>query len=252
MRPRPPDSTTPPAGAARLAGAFLLLLFISLPGAARAADAPCPPSTILCLGGDPNNFDPASGTTTAPTFHGLCEGVILNTAGADFDVPAGTFDIFVAEGGDIDLALRDAFTVTGPATGTPVALHLRLRFHGYENWAGGCCPDSQVRVAVLPLEPQAGDPAPVWTFGKSGFPYQLYNFADSLDFTLQRTAGAPVGIEIHALSHLTGASSMNLIGSFSFLDLQPGWTVTSCKGYRAEQPVPAVRTSWGSLKATYR
>jgi hypothetical protein len=177
---------------------------------------------------------------------------VLNLAGAQFDVPAGRFRIMMAEGGDIDLALRDAFTVTGPGAGSPIALHMRVHVQGILIWDGACCPDSQAHVDLLPLEPQAGDPVTHWSFGKSSGPFQLYTFADSFDITVQRTAGVPIGIEIRAHSQLNASDSMRLDGDFTFLDLPQGCTVTSCKGYREEQPVPAIPVSWGHVKAAYR
>jgi hypothetical protein len=38
----------------------------------------------------------------------------------------------------------------------------------------------------------------------------------------------------------------------SFEGLPPGSSMTSCKGYRQDQPVPALARSWGGLKAIYR
>jgi hypothetical protein len=176
----------------------------------------------------------------------------MNVEYASFDIPAGSFEVATGEGGGMDLMLRDWFTITGPAPGTPIALHMRVRVHGGLNWDGACCPESQVRVELLPLEPVSGDPESHWSFGKTSGPFQSYPFSDSLDLTLQRTAGTPIGVEIHASTHMQAPSSSDLIGEFYFPDLPPGWTVSSCKGYLKEQPVPAAVTSWGRVKASYR
>lgn len=229
--------------------AFISLLAAVTLGACPAV-ADCPSSAVFCLSDQADRGGMTS--TTSPTYSTICEGVILNVAGANFNVPTGTFEVYVGEGGNIDLWLRDAFTVTGPAAGSPIALHMRVRVHGGLNWDGACCPDSQAHVDLVPLEPQSGDPSTHWSFGKSSGPYASYPYSDSLDITLQRTAGQPIGIEIHAQSHLSGPDSGDLQGEFLFPDLPQGWTVASCKGYRKEQPVPATPMSWGHVKAAYR
>jgi hypothetical protein len=235
-----------------LAGATVLAALVAAVTLfVRSAAADCLASDIACFDNNPyvNGW---ANSTTSPTYSNACEGFVMNVASASFDVPAGAFHVGILEGGDIELTLRDAFTVTGPAPGTPIALHMRVRVHGFVNWDGTCCPDSQAHVDLAPHEPQPGDPETHWSFGKSSGPMTQYPFADSLDITLQRTAGAPIGIEIHAFSFLHAPSSSDIVGTFSFPDLPQGWAVTSCKGYHREQPVPAAPVSWGSVKAAYR
>jgi hypothetical protein len=102
------------------------------------------------------------------------------------------------------------------------------------------------------LVPQPGDPA---TSSKSfDAPPGLgsvITFADSLDFTITRPAGAPVGLQFHALTD-RGGYNTSLIAQLVFLDLPSHATVTSCKGYTQDQPVAALARSWGSVKAGYR
>ena len=225
-------------------------LSIAFALAAPAEAEVCPASDVLCQSGD-DNGDTFS-TTTLPTFFKICGGPTMNVEQATFDIPAGKFQVAVGEGGAMRLWLRDAFTVTGPAPGTPIAVHMRVRVHGGLNWDGACCPDSQAHVDLTPLEPQVGDSPAHWSFGKTSGPFTAYPFSDSLDITLQRTAGAPIGIEIHAVADIQAPSSSNIEGEFTFPDLPQGWTVTSCKGYRKDQPVPAASASWGRVKAIYR
>ena len=209
----------------------------------------CPASATLCQSGDYMTGETAA-TTTSPTFEKHCSGPVMNVEDASFDIPAGKFSLAVGEGGEMRLWLRDAFTVTGPAPGTPIALHMRVRMQGYINWTG-CCPDSQLFVGLSALEPQPSDPAPHWSLLKAG-PYNAELYSDSLDITLQRNAGEPVGIAIYALDRIHNAGSARLEGTFTFVDLQPGWTVSSCKGYALDQPTPTVPGSWGRVKAAYR
>ena len=231
--------------------AIVAAIVTGFASAPRALAAACPASDVFCQSGDALTGETMS-TTTSPTFSKICSGPVMNIETAQFDVPAGHFEVGTGEGGGIRLWLRDDFTVTGPAPGTPVTLHMRVRLHGGLNWDGACCPDSQAHVDLVPLEPQPGDPSPHWSFGKTSGPFMSYPFSDSLDISLERTTGTPIGIEFHAVSQMQAPSSSFLAGDFSFLDLPPGWTVTSCKGYRQEQPVPAMVASWGRVKAIYR
>ncbi len=235
--------------AGRLSGFAIVAAVVAITLLPHSVTAECLTSDIVCASGDISTGEPAS-TSTAPTFSMSCEGAILNNEDAAFDVPAGTFSVSVSEGGEIRLWLRDAFTVSGPAPGTPIVLHMRVRLQGGMNWTG-CCPDTQLFVGLSPLEPHAGDPSPHWSLLHSG-PYQAFNYSDSLDITLQRTACEPIGIEIHAIAAIHNAGSDFLDGSFTFPDLPPGWAIASCKGFHAEQPVPALPVSWGRVKSIYR
>jgi hypothetical protein len=211
--------------------------------------AECPASETLCGTGDYITGEPAA-TTTDPTFNKICDFAGMNQERASFDVAAATFKVAVSEGGSMHLWLRDSFTVSGPATGTPITFHMRVTVDGYVNWTG-YGPAQQVQVAIRPLEPQGGDSPTVWGYGLSG-PYNAQLFANSFDITLQRTAGEAIGIEIDAQSAIYNAGSTGLNGTFSFPDLPQGWSVSSCKGYHKDQPVPAIATSWGNMKAAYR
>jgi len=194
--------------------------------------------------------EPAA-TTTDAMFHKICDFAGLNSEEAAFDVPAGTFKVWIAEGGSMHLWLRDSFTITGPATGTPVTFHMRFQVDGSVNWTG-YGPPQQVQVAVRPIEVHAGDALAEWGFGLTSEPRTTYPFTGSFDIALQRLAGESVGIEIEAQSAIHNAGSTRLNGTFSFPDLPQGWSVNSCKGYHKDQPVPAIARSWGDVKAAYR
>ena len=223
------------------------VLALAIPSYASATE--CPASETLCGTGDYITGEPAA-TTTAPTFLKRCDFAGLNGEEAAFDIPAGTFEVSISEGGSMHLWLRDSFTITGPAAGTPIAFHMRFQVQGSVNWTS-YGPAQQVQVTVRPLELHAGDAATEWGFGLSSEPRTTYPFASSFDITLQRLAGEPIGIEIDVQTAISNAGSTRLYGSFSFPDLPQGWSVDSCKGYHRDQPVPAIPTSWGSVKATY-
>jgi hypothetical protein len=168
---------------------------------------------------------------------------------ADYDVPAGTIRLGYNEWMWVAVSLRDEFTLTGPLHGTPITLHLRIRFHGSAGGYGSG-PSAGGVVSARALDPLPGDADAQKDYGA---PYGLSGtttFSDSLDFFLARPAGSPVGIEIHA--DATYGYALDNQVQFEFLDLPPGSNVTSCKGYSQDEPVPALPVSWGHVKAAYR
>jgi hypothetical protein len=230
--------------------ALLMSIALLIITAQEPAAADCPASETLCGTGDSITGEPAA-STTEPIFSKMCSFAGLNGEDASFDIPAGMFKVAISEGGSMRLWLRDTFTITGPAAGTPVTFHMRFQVDGSVNWTS-YGPLQQVQVDVRPLEVHAGDTPAAWGFGLTTEPRTAYPFANSFDLTLQRLAGEPVGIEIDAQSAIQNAGSTRLNGTFSFPDLPPGWSVTSCKGYHADRPVPALPKSWGHVKAAYR
>jgi hypothetical protein len=171
----------------------------------------------------------------------------------DFDVPARTADIWESESGAFNVAelfLDDQFTVSGPPAGSPINLHLRIHYHGHGSSYGASTGGSRCTISALALEPVAGDPSPVQVFQAPPSTQVPVAFADSLDFTLARTVGAPIGIQMYF--RVEHGYDERIDADFVFLDLPPGANVTSCKGYTQDQPVPAFARSWGSVKATYR
>src|SRR5689334_3240866 len=90
------------------------------------ASADCPASETLCGTGDYRTGEPAA-STNDPTFKKMCDFAGLNQEQAEFDLPAGTFKVAVSEGGSMHLWLRDSFTITGPAPGTPITFHMHFQ-----------------------------------------------------------------------------------------------------------------------------
>jgi len=235
-RPQHPGACSP------LAGLALGVVALALgPGASGAA---CPMSSYVCQGAAPV-------TTSAATFNDGCENVIMEVSTGEFNVPGRTFRLFNDAFEGDELYLADDFTVSGPPAGSPVPLHLRVRFHGTLGGFGGPGESGHGFVAARPLVAAPGDPPPAQTNVAAPDPYSgMVTYADSLDLSLVRPAGAPTSLEIHAL--LQRGYSDVIDASFVFLDLPPGASVSSCKGYSQAQPVPAVVRSWGSVKAIYR
>lgn len=230
--------------AVRLAGLGLVAA-ASLAMSTTAAHAACLASSARC---EQDTYAP-----TTPTYSIHCSNTILGVSGVDYDVPGRSLSLYNDEAEGAELFLNDEFIVNGPAVGSPITLHLRIRYHGtVASFAPGGGGNGVVGASALVA--QAGDPpAAQKAFGDVNAPATggtVPTFADSLDFVLPRTAGVPIGLQIHAL--IQNGYNDNLVGDFRFIDLPPGANVTSCEGYTQEQPVPALARSWGSVKAAYR
>jgi hypothetical protein len=210
-----------------------------IPAAARAQ---CRVSDLIC-GGD-------ALTATTATFEHHCSDVVMSVADLSYDVPAGKLHMSYSETMQVAISLHDDFTVTGIPDGTPVPLHVRLRYAGTGSGYGGPYPGAGGTMRVALLDPLPGEAPAAKSYGLVFALVNAAPFADSLDFTFTRPAGTPFGLEIHGDAWY----GYNLINdaSFAFLDLPPGAHVGSCLGYRQEQPTPAIPRSWGSLKAAYR
>jgi len=188
--------------------------------------------------------------TVAPVFATDCADLVATS----FDIPNGIIDQDIATPGIptlrvSDLQLRDEFTVSGPAAGTPIELRLRVHAAGYVSAGAG---DAQFAMLTLALEPfplMVGDQLPQRTWGSVDVEVA---FDDSLDLVLHRTAGEPIGILIRAQLSVGNYCWGDTHLAFRFVDLPPGCSVTSCKGYRQDPQVGAESMSWGRVKAAYR
>jgi hypothetical protein len=173
----------------------------------------------------------------------------MGVGGVEFDVPARTVRLYCSDGVSAELYLRDEFVLEGPAPGTPVTLRLRIRYQGSAGGYGPSFPAATASIAARAIVEEPGDLPAAASF-QSDYSGGVVDFSDSLDLALARTAGAPVGMVIH--TSVAHGYLVNVTLELEFVDLPPGSTVTSCKGYLQEQPVPALTRSWGELKAAYR
>ncbi len=73
-----------------------------------------------------------------------------------------------------------------------------------------------------------------------------------LHLSLPVVAGTQLELQTEAYAQCSGGVGGYARAKLSFQGLPPGSTVTSCQGYRQDQPVPTLTRSWGSVKATYR
>ena len=209
--------------------------------APRVAHSDCIASEAVCSG--------TVSTPTTPTYSTSCDTPVMSIARIDYDVPGHRLRLSYDESMSVSLSLRDEFKVTGPPDGTPVPLHLRIRFHGTAGGYGSG-PAAGGTMSARALAPLAGETTVAKTYGAPYGWNSTMTFSDSLDFQVTRPAGTPVGLEIHADSSY--GYYLNNMVEFVFLDLPPGSQVTSCKDYLQEQPTPTLARSWGNLKAAYR
>jgi hypothetical protein len=168
---------------------------------------------------------------------------------AQFDIPAASIDLESQSIGPTGAHVIELFTFHGPAPGTPLTVHLRAHVHAEiaarlgSTEAGGF-------AWLLPSEDVPGDVvAPPTHFPPN--PGALAVYDGALDLVLTREAETPVGLEVEANVFAWNDNAARATVTFEFV-LPPGVSVTSCRGYVQDAPVPASPASWGVVKAAYR
>jgi hypothetical protein len=71
-------------------------------------------------------------------------------------------------------------------------------------------------------------------------------------FPVAAVEGVPFEIGLKSIANSQGGEGGWVRAKLRFEGLPAGTSITSCKGYRQDQPVPALATSWGRVKAAYR
>jgi len=143
----------------------------------------------------------------------------------------------------------DDFTVQGPGPATSYVLRLRVRLRMHAVVAAGSANNVSLMLNLYLAE--ATQTSPHAFKGISAFS-GTSDVADSVDLAVPLTGNAPIGLVIEGAGNGNFNATSSGTLDFSFVDLPPGWGVTSCNGYRQEPAVPALPRSWGSLKAAYR
>jgi hypothetical protein len=221
-------------------------VILALVGAASFAIGPaqaaCPDNYIVC--------GPTAYPSTQPTFGMTCRAGYS----ASYDIPNAHLAINVGEYVE-DLIRRtmsvidDDFTVLGPGPTTSYVLRLRVRMHMHAVVAPGSTNDAFLGLNLHLRNPTDTDPHSFK--GLSAFS-GTHDVVDSLDLVIPRTGNAPIPIVIEAAGNGNYHSVSSSTLDFTFVDLPPGWSVTSCNGYHQEPAVPVASRSWGSVKAAYR
>jgi hypothetical protein len=156
----------------------------------NTAHADCIPSIVSC--------NQTQSEPTTPTYTTWCESPVFGLGTATYDFPAGTMFLSNSDG-TTEINLRDEYTISGPAPGASFSLTLRVHFTGWaynaHNYEGS---GGRGFVEARPLVVEPGDVLPYKAFGTTpGVPGRV-DYADSIDLVMNRTAGAPLGIEIHS------------------------------------------------------
>jgi hypothetical protein len=187
----------------------------------------CPADTLL---GD-EYFTPSATSTKS---YG---GGIVREDGA-YDLVAGTVAARTRSVLDASITLviaRDEYVLDGLPAGTPISFDVVI--------------DATSTLA-------AGSGSSSFSISREGAGIAGGgggNWAGSVVLHLQELAGVPfvlrysVGQFIGKIGTLTDVSGS---GSFHFANLPPNTHIASCQGY-VQDAVPAIASSWGSLKAAY-
>lgn len=164
------------------------------------------------------------------------------TATARLYAPYNSF-VRVASG---RVAARDVFTLSGPATATPVSFHARLRvqkrssgYQSYDCYGQTCAVPSGAVFAAF----SAGDQsAPSWSRMQDG--------VDSTELVIPLAVVSGQSFEVAVVlsvnADFAGNPSLDqgsnrvaeLTGDWDFPDLPSGWSLVSCQGAQAWANVP--------------
>jgi len=134
--------------------------------------------------------------------------------------------------GDVGQYTSDDFVLTGPSGPNPVAFQALLHLVGSS-------PASGYVTASL------GDGTQSVSSG------QVTSLNTALTLSLSKIVGDHFHLDrsLYARAYCSGNA---IISSQLEIVLPPGYGMTSCYGFSAAGPTPALRTSWGSMKSVYR
>ena len=218
-----------------------LLIALLLPGVARPD---CPPVRVECSFFDVRWIDesPArvscyefEGLPLASTSHDLARGLVHAGGGSN------TSTSYTPE-----ILTTDRFWIEGAEAGTPVTFRARLTVDGdaYGQSRPNCC-HGGARARFL-VDGEASETAEYCNSST------CTNDRRILERTVERAVGEV--FELSVLCQIWGweGGGGYVATALSFLDLPSGTGIRSCRGFQQDAPVEALRTSWGSLKSTYR
>ena len=218
--------------------AALVLVLLMGPALPRAAAADCPTNSISALGTHQISSNPSG--SVSQNYTCTADGFPVRISGsASYNLPMGHVTFSGSGGigcsGSGQVATRDVFTLSGPASGSPLSLRAELGVNasGY-GYAGGS----------VTLREGASNTSP-----SSPFPG-----SSTIGITIQVSPGSSFDLYIEggAGGGFSGQGTAAVDAWLGFPDLPPGYLLTSCQGFTAGIPVPVRATSWGQLKNIYR
>lgn len=227
-----------------IAATLLLLLFLPV---ASVHASECPASHLICYGSVTSSIQ-----TTEPAAAQDCDH--LNShARESIDHPAGraSAEALSVSGLWAFSNLEDDYVLAGPPAGTALTITARWDLD-LQNIRDPDQIPTWVR-GILFVPPVPGAPIPntaEWYFRAAapGTETQTHE----LRFALPVKVGTPFYLSAEVGVFASGRQGGYSRGRLSFEGLPPLASVTSCKGFRQDTPVPALPLSWGAVKATYR
>jgi hypothetical protein len=202
----------------------------------RPAAADCPGTLIYCRGttelvpGDQGSrFCPYDDETGS-------------YGGGSFDQTQGTNRIdsrFL----NVQLAAADTFWFEGPVVGDSVKCRALLDIN-----ARACGGDRALVSATFALAPGYTQ-----TYGLSApSPLECRNGSATYNQLVALRVGEKFVMTLELTSFEAAGGDGFIATALHFDQLPTGVSVRSCHGFRQDGPVPAVRDSWGAVKAIYR
>jgi len=188
--------------------------------------------------------------STLPSNSAFCPAEINETgiSSTSYDLVSGTLMSSALSQGDFGAGSgagpNDVYVVQGPefrCVAFQVNLHVMARFNRKTLFAEG-----QLDAYVQDLA--SGVP-----------PFATVKVRTSVTTVTDTTLSLPLSYCTDVPFHLfydleTGAGygDYHSMAQFSFSGLPPGYSVVSCQGFRSEQPIATMPSTWGRLKASYR
>jgi len=175
-----------------------------------------------CNGSGHASFNAALGRVAASAQGGSCSGVGQASARSD-----------------------DDYEVAGVASGTPLIFMATLTVSEFvcPGSVVGCCAGAASAALYGPVE---GDSILVSTHGAT-----CLSLPTTVQVMIQANAGDPFRVVAIAQASGNETASGTIVGTLSFTGLPAGASVTSCRGF-VQSAAPALATTWGELKSTYR
>jgi hypothetical protein len=149
---------------------------------------------------------------------------------------------------NVQVFANDEYMILGPPGGTPVSFAVEFEVSGNVNLSL-CGGDGNLGAAFSTVGSPTASTSYACNAACSCFGNQFLNTVLSLPLTRNAGTFFPLGYTLAANGVFGGG---NLTGQFRFTGLPPGSSIISCQGYRQDAPVPVQRTSWGTLKVSYR
>jgi hypothetical protein len=220
-----------------------LLLLISVP--APAARAACPTAALTC-GGTTTTY---VGTTDA--LRSLdCDRLTVDSD-VSFNHLAGLVDVRTYGGSNhANAILLDTFVLSGLPVGTvvPIDVVADVALENIRQVNAGTVSSANLWTAPIAGAP---DPSSVYTDLIASAP-GTETATRQLRLAMNFTVGNEYEISLSAGASSSGGAGGSVHARLSFQGLPPGATITSCKGFTQNQPVPTLPVSWGAIKAVYR